>query len=395
MSNNAAMPSIDDLSAALAILEVPEPTVRSFREKPHAEMAWDFTDAVCASPQALVTDWRFHPSDPLREIFLRLYPAGIKAMIETENGKTFFPTKLFMQIDGVGARYSVKIPKEPDLHEIVFAFRAILPETVRIYTLAAFDGTDTYGHLVAVKETWQRLEELLGPWFANVFREQPGKQMFKRVGKEVKPKRDFLRKGVKGSREWLDRMKSDFDSRYQEDLDFIDMRLDSPYLLEHPGRNTMAPQHQEKARQEWRAFVATPDRLILVNYTTWGGRTGAEGLVDLWDKRPGGWTKIRRALEYFFLGCSLSASLQEAAGPFLWLRRLRQQTRARHRAARMGDRGLLLQADAACREVQAGGLAAVAFLAQALQHAQPGDFRRCLGAGKILWGVWHGVRRLG
>ncbi len=300
MSTNVATPSLDDLSAALALLEVPEPILRSFREKPHVEMAWDFTDAICASSQAIVTDWRFHPSEPLREIFLRLYPAGIKAMIETENAETFLPTKLFLQIDGVGARYAVKIPNKPDLHEIVFAFRAILPDTVRIYALAAFDGTDTYGHLVAVKEIWQRLEELLGPWFAQIFCEQPGKGMFKKVGKDVKPKRDFLQKRMKGAREWLERMRTDFDARYQKDLDIVVKRLDSPHLMEHPGRETTAPQHQETQRQEWRAFVASPNRLMLVNYTSWGGRSGAEGLVDLWDRSPGGWTKIRRALEYYY-----------------------------------------------------------------------------------------------
>ena len=151
-----------------------------------------------------------------------------------------------------------------------------------------------------MRETWQRLEELLGPWFAKVFSEQPGEPMFKKVGKDVKPKRDFLTKGAKGTREWLERMKTDFDARFQNDLDIVVKRLDSPYLMEHPGRDTIAPHHQEKERQEWCAFVTTPNRLLLVSYTSWGGRGGAEGLLDLWDNRAGGWMKIRLALEYFY-----------------------------------------------------------------------------------------------
>lgn len=116
-------------------------------------MAWDFTQALCESPQAIVTDWKFHPSDALREIFLRLYPVGIKAMIEVENADTLFPSKIFLQTDNIGSRYSVKIPKNPDLNEIVFSFGTILSDKVNIFALSAFDGTDTYGHVVAVKKS--------------------------------------------------------------------------------------------------------------------------------------------------------------------------------------------------------------------------------------------------
>ncbi len=316
MSMQSPVPSFDKLAAALELLAVPTSTIQSFCGKTHDNIAWEFTQALCESPQAIVTDWKFHPSDALREIFLRLYPVGVKAMIETENAETLFPSKIFLQSDGIGSRYSAKIPKNPDLHEIVFAFRAILPDKVRIFALTTFDGSDTYGHVVAAKEIWLQLSQLLGPWFAEVFREQAAKPMFKKVGKDVKPKRDFVKKNIKELRTWLERIKTTFDGRYTEMLDVLNKRLESPFLMEHPGLSTIAREHREKKQREWHDFVTSSRRLLLLNGSQWGGRAGAEGLLDFWDKKPNGWSKLRLALEYFYWDVPIELRFKEARHQF-------------------------------------------------------------------------------
>ena len=200
MATSPPVPSLENLTAALALFNVAEAAIRSFRETAHEDLSWDFTEALCESPSTVVTDWRFAAGDALREFFLRLYPSGIKAMVETEDEETYDPKTIFLQIDGVGARYRVKIPKEPDLHQIVFGFREILPGTVRIYSLGRYEETDTYAHMVASTATWQRVQTLLGEWFATIYREHPGRPLFKRVGKDVKPKRNFLKKCGTGAR---------------------------------------------------------------------------------------------------------------------------------------------------------------------------------------------------
>ncbi len=299
MATSAPVPSLENLTAALELLEIPEATLRSFRETAHQDLSWDFTEALCESPNTIVTDWRFAVSDALREIFLRLYPAGIKALIETEDEETFNPKTIFLQVDGVSSRYRVKIPKKPDLHEVVFAFRSILPHIVRIYALARYDGTDTYAHVVKPKETWLQVDGLLGPWFQTVFREHPVKPLFKKVGKDVKPKRDFLKKCLKQSGEWLARQRTPFEDMYQEDLDTLRKNLDSPRLRGPGGLQGLRPEIADKKRQEWRELILSPRRLLLLQNDLWGSLSGAEGLHELWNGNRDGWKKIRRALEHF------------------------------------------------------------------------------------------------
>jgi hypothetical protein len=310
-------PPTDALVAALRVLDVPAPDIESFTGRVQDDLAWEFTQTLCESPQAIVTDWKFHPSDVLAEIFLRLYPLGTKAMIEAEDAETLFPTKVYLETDGVGSRWSAKIPEEPDLNEVVFAFRATLPDTVRIYTLSALDGTDTYGHVVAATDVWSKLAEVLGPWFTVVFRDQtPTKPLFKRVGKDVKPKRDFLKKHIKDMRDWPETAKASFDKMHQDVLDVLDIRLDSPYLQHVPGLGGLSRSVKKQKMREWNEFVTSPRRLVLVNGSQWAGHAGAQGLLALWDKKPDGWTKLRQTLEHFYWEVAIELRFKKVDNQF-------------------------------------------------------------------------------
>jgi hypothetical protein len=300
MSTSIPPPILENLSAALELFEVPGPALRAFGEKSHENLAFDFSEALCESPFTIVTDWKFNAGDVLREIFLLLYAVGIKGMIEAEDEETLNPTSVFLQINGIGSRYKVKVPNDPDLHDIVFAFTGILPDIVQIHALVSFDGSDTYGHTVAAKEVWQRAMELLGPWFAEIWRGHAAKPLFKKVGKDVKPKRDFIKKYVKQAREWLERMKDDFDRRREEVFDVLAKNLNSEFLRRHPGESTMQPQHREARRKEWITFVQSPERLRLANLYLWGSVAGAEGLLALSKADAAGWRKLRRCLEYYY-----------------------------------------------------------------------------------------------
>ena len=255
---------------------------------------------------------------------------------------------------------------------------------MRIFALTTFDGSDTYGHVVAAKEIWLQLSQLLGPWFAEVFREQAAKPMFKKVGKDVKPKRDFVKKNIKELRTWLERIKTTFDGRYTEMLDVLDKRLESPFLMEHPGLSTIAREHREKKQREWHDFVTSSRRLLLLNGSQWGGRAGAEGLLDFWDKKPNGWSKLRLALEYFYWDVPIELRFKEA----------------RHQFFGCGDFGNKLAlaialgewptADYFCKQMlrvenfRVADSSLSRFLLKLYSSAQPGNFRQCAGAGKIL-----------
>lgn len=309
MSTLTSVPPLENLTAALQLFEVPQAVVRAFEAKPHENLALDFGAALCDSPFAIVTDWKFNAGDVLRDIFLLLYPGGIKAMIEAEDEESLNPTSVFLQIDGVGSRYKVKVPPDPDLHDIVFSFAGILPDSVQIHALTHFDGSDTYGHMVAVRDVWLRVAELLGPWFSEIWRGHVAKPLFKKVGKDVKPKRDFIKKQMKQAQDWLGRMNADFATRRAECFDVLEKNLSAEHMKRHPGENTMAPEHREKKRQQWIAFVQSPERLRLAHCDLWGSLAGTEGVAALSKGEPGGWKDLRRCLEYFYWDVVISVRL--------------------------------------------------------------------------------------
>ena len=296
MQSPPSPPPLAQLVGALSVLGMSDSDLRAFEAASHADLAWDFTEAVAGSPSAIVTDWKFSPGDVLLEVFLRLYPFGIKAMVEAEDEETLHPKTILIRQGEVGARYRVRIPEEPCLDDVLFSLQSILPETVRIYSLARFEETDTYGHVLLPRETWTRVEELLGPWFGVVFAEHRVKPLFKRVGKDVKPKRNFLKTRLKNAAEWLRRTREHFDGMVQIDLE----RMTKGVPFDPSTAAGLEESLVEMRRQRWETFWCTPTRLCALNMSLWAKRVGAEGALELWRRKEAGWTKLRRSLQYFY-----------------------------------------------------------------------------------------------
>ena len=117
------------------------------------------------------------------------------------------------------------------LHEIIFALDKILPKDLRFFSLRRFEETDTYGRMIQPASVWLKVLEILGPWFWRVFCRHDSRISFTKVGGDVKPKRDWVKKQLKRYKELLETNGERIREEGEKTDSILAKRTDDPRLL--------------------------------------------------------------------------------------------------------------------------------------------------------------------
>jgi hypothetical protein len=232
---------------ALTLLGAPNEALAAFPVHPD-DLAFSFADALVDAPAAIYTDWRFHPGEALNDVWQRLYPHGVKGMIDEEDEDSGFPKKIILQHAGIGTRYRIRIKdEEPCLHDILFALEKVLPAELQVLSLLPYKATDTYLHVIQPAPVLAKVRDLLGEWFSKVFAVHASPLTFTKTGGNVKPKRNLAKNWIKRNKEWLAAMESECD-KSRANIDVILECRDIEQLYTPPFGATPEQQNKDFAR---------------------------------------------------------------------------------------------------------------------------------------------------
>gem|GEM_PF-4683099 len=281
----------------LSLLGAPAVAIAAFPSHPD-DFAASIADALVDSPVAIYTDGRFHPAAALNEAWQRLYPHGVKGMIDEEDDETGFPKKIILQHGSVGTRYRIRIKSDdPSLHDIFFALEKVLPADLKVMSLRAYEATDSYLHIIQPAPVFGKVRELLGEWFDQVFASHDSPLSFIKTGGNVKPKGNLVKNFLKRTKPWLVEMQPRHD----------EARRDIESALVCQDMTQMAPEHRgatAEQKEKWTAkFVADfplPRRFVLMglDMQACASRLLEEGVIDVLEGRPRGWERLHLALQY-------------------------------------------------------------------------------------------------
>ena len=293
---------------ALARLGASSENIAAFPAHPD-DLAASFADALVDAPAAIYTDWRFHPSEALNDVWQRLYPHGIKGMIDEEDDKSGFPKKIILQHLGIGTRYRIRIQsEEPSLHEIFFALEEVLPADLRILSLLPYESSDSYLHLIQPEPVFSEARRLLGDWFDKVFARHESPLSFIKTGGNVKPKRNLIKNWIKNRKQWL----AGAQPMHDEARHNIELALNCRDMT------ALAPSHvgatAEQKRKMLAKFVADfplPRRFYLMGYDMrdCALRMITEGTIDVLEGRSQGWNRMHLAMQYEVLRHRISQEM--------------------------------------------------------------------------------------
>lgn len=282
---------------ALARLGASPEDIEAFPSYPD-DLAAGFADALVDAPAAIYTDWRFHPSEALNDVWQRLYPHGVKGMIDEEDDESGFPKRIILHHGGVGTRYRIRIrSEEPSLHEIFFALDKVLPADLRILSLLPFEDSDSYLHLIQPASVFSEVRQLLGDWFDSVFARHDSPLSFIKTGSNVKPKRNLIKNWLKKSKQWLAELQPIHDDARQK----IELNLNCQDITQ------LAPSFGGATRQQKRELLAKfvenfplPRRFYLmgVDMQQYATRVIVEGAIDVLEGGPRGWNRVHLAMQY-------------------------------------------------------------------------------------------------
>ncbi len=305
----ANAPSQATIIEALTLLGAPEDALAAFPTHPD-NLAFSFADALVAAPAAIYTDWRFHPGEVLNEVWQRLFPHGVKGMIDEVDEETSFPKKIILQHAGIGSRYRFRIKgEEPCLHDILFGLATVLPAELQVRSLAPYDGTDSYLHIIQPALGLARVRELLGPWFDEVLSVHASSLKFTKTGGDVKPKRNVIKNYLKNAKKWLVNM----EASHRQAIDNIESVLERRKGVERMQwlYRDLAPPQLEVKIQEHLAELATSRRfrLLTPDMTMVALRIIQQGTIDVLESRPDGWKRIHLALQYELLSLHIDREM--------------------------------------------------------------------------------------
>lgn len=302
------MPDHTVMLNALALLGAPPTDIAAFPSHPD-DLAMSLADALVDAPTAIYTDGRFHPSEALGDAWQRLYPHGVKGMIDEEDDESGFPKKIILQHAGVSTRYRIRIKgEEPCLHDIFFALDKVLPADLRIMALRPYEATDSYLHIIQPAPVLAQVRELLGDWFDIVFASHASPLSFIKTGGNVKPKRNLVKNWIKRTKQWLVEM---------EPL-HIENRAEIERALICQEMTQMAPAYSgatPEQKQKWVAKFVTdfplPRRFYLMgtDMRMHALRVITGGAIDVLEGRPAGWARMHLALQYDVLRQRFSQEL--------------------------------------------------------------------------------------
>lgn len=282
---------------ALSLLAAPAEEIAAFPTHPE-DWAFSFADALVDSPAAIYTDGRFHPAEALNEAWQRLYPHGVKGMIDEADDEAEFPKKIILQHAGVDTRYRIRIKDEDlSLHDLFFALDKVLPADLKIMSLLPYEATDSYLHLIQPAAVFDKLRELLGGWFDQVFASHESPLTFIKTGGNVKPKRDLVKNWLKRTKPWLVEMQPTHD---QDRADIERALVCQDMTQMAPEYRGTAPEVKQKLIAKFVADFPVPRRFFLLglDMRTCALRLSEQGVVDILDGRPSGWERLHLALQY-------------------------------------------------------------------------------------------------
>lgn len=283
------------ITEALTLLGAPPDALAAFPAHPD-DLAFSFADALADAPPTIYTDWKYHPADALNEVWQRLYPHGVKGMIDEEDADTGFPKKIILQHNGIGTRYRITIKgDEPCLHDILFALDKVLPAELRIMSLRPYEATDTYLHVIQPAAVFARARELLGDWFDQVFAVHESPLAFTKTGGNVKPKRDLAKKWVNHARQWL----ALDEQHHKEDSEYLERVLNCTNIADlhrpFPGDS------KKDRRASLEKFVARfpmPRRFYLLPMHNYADRIMKEAVIDVLEGRANGWERLHIGMRF-------------------------------------------------------------------------------------------------
>ncbi|MBM4068781.1 MAG: WGR domain-containing protein [Planctomycetes bacterium] len=293
----AEPPERSIIQEALKILGASEQAVAAFPDQAE-DLAFSFANALADAPATIYTDWRFHPAEVLNDVWQRLFPHGVKGMIEEDDPDTGFPKTVVLQHAGIGSRYRVRLKgKEPCLHDLLFALEKVLPADLKILSLRPYEATDTCLHVVQPASKFASIRELLGPWFWKVFATHVSSSTFTKTGGNVKPKHNLIKNHLKNAKQWFVNME-DFHREHVEKIENVLKRCTEERF--EPRFVGMTREQMAPAIQRWREQMATPRRLLLITLAmeSVGKRIIEEGVTSVLQGRPEGWPRIHLALQY-------------------------------------------------------------------------------------------------
>jgi hypothetical protein len=299
---------------ALTLLGVPEETRAAFPSQPE-NLAFSFADAVIDSPAAIYTDWRFHPGEALNDVWERIYPHGVKGMIEEVDEETDFPKKIILQHAGVGTRYRIRIKDEDTpLHDILFALGKVLPAELQVFSLLPYEDTDSYLHIFQPAPLFAKVRDLLGEWFETVFVAHSSPLTFTKTGGNVKPKRNLAKNYLKRIKDWLSKMEPQHLQARHKIERILDCKDMMPFAEESCSMfmaPTATPEQRKKDIDRYLRDFPLPRRFFLAGHDmdSYASRIIEEGVVDVLESRPQGWQRIHLALQYCILRLHFSQEI--------------------------------------------------------------------------------------
>lgn len=293
---------------ALARLGASHQDIAAFPSHPD-DLEASFADALVDAPAAVYTDWRFHPSEALSDVWQRLYPHGVKGMNDEEDDESGFPKRIILQHGGIGTRYRIRIrSEEPSLHEIFFALDKVLPADLQILSLIPYEASDSYLHIIQPTSVFTELRQLLGGWFDNVFARHDSPLSFIKTGGNVKAKRNLIKNWLKKSKPWLAEMQPMHDDARCK----IDRTLNCQDITQLAGSYTGATAEQKKRMlAKFVADFPLRRRFYLMGFDMrmHATRVIVEGAIDVLEGRPQGWRRMHLGMQYEVLRHRISQEM--------------------------------------------------------------------------------------
>jgi hypothetical protein len=166
-------------AVALRVLSLFQPTPEAqtrFQQQVDKGTAlnWALSEELAASSFAVQSDWKRAPAELLLGLKERLLTCDAlrpeRVIVDIADDGDDKPLQLEISAGGKAAKsYLWDGSEQPGFHDLVFSFAQLLPPGLAIYSLKAFEETDTVAYLLGPGSIWKPVRDLLGDCFDQLF----------------------------------------------------------------------------------------------------------------------------------------------------------------------------------------------------------------------------------
>jgi hypothetical protein len=166
---------------------------------------WALSEELAASSFAVRSDWKRAPAELLLGFKERLLTCDAlragKVTVDIGDDGDDEPLQLMISAGGKAAKsYLWDGSGKPGFHDLVFSFAQLLPPELSIYSLKAFEETDTVAYLIGPGTLWKAVRDSLAGCFDQLFASHSPAHNFQAV-KAVKVKKGVeTKKGVEAEK---------------------------------------------------------------------------------------------------------------------------------------------------------------------------------------------------